>query len=163
MVAIVFIIVLFSMGLVFPQFNHVVTTILEGLAPSQRSLENLSSGVLVIFAVGKEHFVLLFPAMITWAPVEVATVILKHGFALWVVAVDISAFNEALAAVTAKLMVNVKAPLAGLLPNPANRVVTENCGWVKGLSFRMRNPALSSACRGKALRFPTGSGFCVAG
>ena len=70
--------------------------------------------------------------MITWAPVEVAAVILKHGFAIWVVAIDISTCNKALATVTAKLMVDVNAALAGFVLNPANRIVTKICWWVKG-------------------------------
>ena len=126
------VLIIFIMGLMFPHLHHSEATISEGLAPSQRSLINLSSCELVIFAVGEEHFVLLFPAMVAKAPVKVGALLLKHGFALWVVAVDISTFNKALATVTAKLMVNVNATLAGLVLNPATRVVTKIFWWTKG-------------------------------
>ena len=88
---------------------------------------------------------------------KVAKVILKHGFALWVVAVNISTCNKTLANVTAKLIVDVNAALACVVLNPANRVVTKNCWRVEGL-FLSRIRSLQLFAGTGHYGFPTGTG-----
>ena len=82
-----------------------------------------------------------------------AAVVVKNGFAFWVITIDFAAKNGSLAPVATSLVVNVDALLLCLVLQPANCLETETAFGIKGL-FRRPTQARRSDCRDSRTWFP---------
>ena len=61
------------------------------------------------------------------------TMVLEDGLAFWVITINLVAQNASLASVTTSLVVNVNAPLLGLVLQPTNGPNTETAVGIKSL------------------------------
>ena len=75
----------------------------------------------------------------------ITAVVLEDSFAFGVITINLVAKNSALTSVTTSLMVNVNAPLLGLVLDPASSLDAETAVGIKGLfESRLRGRYLIS-------------------
>ena len=102
--------------LVFPSFNQVVATVLDYFTSGQSSFEGYLSCHFFAFAVNTDYFVsLLGPQKALATTVPEATMVLKNGFAFWVVAINFLPHNGPFSPVATSVMMDVNATLPCLI------------------------------------------------
>ena len=120
--------------LVLPSFNNCVA-----IAPEEigNALRLLVGGLSCDFTPIAGFCNYLGPFFGAWeaigTPVPITAVVVKDGFAFWMISINLVAKNGSLTPVTTSLVVNVDAPLLCLVLQPANCLNTETAVGIKSL------------------------------
>ena len=118
--------------LMFPSFNQVVPQEAYKVTSLQTFLKGSLSCYFVAFAVSTDHFVSLFgPRKALAKTVPEATMVLKDGFGLWMVAINFFSCDGPFTPVATSVMMDVNAALPRLILQPARRFDTKTGFWVK--------------------------------
>ena len=120
--------------LVLPSFNNCVAIAPEKIGNVLRLLVGVLS---CDFAPIASFCNYLAPFFGAWeaigTPVLITALVVKDGFAFWVITIDLAPQNCSLTPVATCLVVNVDAPLLCLVLQPANCLDTETAVWIKSL------------------------------
>ena len=119
---------------VFPSFDNCVAVAPKKIGSAQRVLVGVLSGYFVPIAGLSNYLGPFFKTCETiGTPVPMAAVVLEDSFTFWAITINLVAQNAAPPPVTTSLVVNVNAPLLGLVLHPTNCLDSETAVGVKGL------------------------------